>query len=302
MSTKNIPKTGPRKKNESEGSAMSAGDSTNQQYQLTVFDIPKMDCPSEERMIRMALENVHGVKKLSFDLPDRKMRAVHQGISQKLLEVLLPLNLGARITEDRELSEFEEVIELGGSDESQGETRVLRILLGINATMFVAELVLGWIAQSTGLIADSLDMFADAAVYGLGLYAVGKAAHLKKRSAMLTGYLQLALACGALIEVARRAMYGSEPQGTLMMVVAVVALIANIVCLALLTKHRTGGIHMRATYICSSTDVIANFGVIVAGLLVALTGSSIPDLIIGLIIAVVVCGGGLRILRMARSA
>ena len=158
---------------------MSTGDNTNKKYHLTVFDIPRMDCPSEERMIRMALENVQGVRKLSFDLPDRKMRAVHQGISRKLLEVLLPLNLGARIVETRELSELEEVTELGGSDESQGEYRVLRILLGINATMFVAELVLGWIAQSTGLIADSLDMFADAAVYGLGLYAVGKAAHLK---------------------------------------------------------------------------------------------------------------------------
>lgn len=280
---------------------MTSVEDTNDEFQLTVFDIPKMDCPSEERMIRMAMDDVPAIKKLSFDLPGRKLRAVHLGTNQRLLDILLPLNLGARITESRKLTEVEEVLELGDTA-PEDESRVLKILLGVNATMFVVEIIVGWLAQSAGLIADSLDMFADAAVYGLGLYAVGKAAYLKRRSAMLTGYLQLALAGGALWEVVRRAIYGSEPQGVLMMTVAIAALVANVVCLALLMKHRTGGIHMRATYICSSTDVIANFGVVVAGLLVMLSGSSVPDLAIGLVIAAVVCNGGFRILRMVKTS
>lgn len=64
--------------------------------------------------------------------------------------------------------------------DSAEQARILWIVLGINAAMFVAEFVAGLIAQSTGLIADSLDMLADAAVYGVSLYAVGRSAGLKR--------------------------------------------------------------------------------------------------------------------------
>ncbi|WP_296751129.1 hypothetical protein [Thiobacillus sp.] len=97
------------------------------------------------------------------------------------------------------------------------EARTLKLLLGINGAMFVFEMVVGVMAQSTGLIADSLDMFADAAVYGLALYAVGRAAALKLKAAHIAGWLQAALALGALAEVIRRAVFGSEPQFMLMM-------------------------------------------------------------------------------------
>jgi Co/Zn/Cd efflux system component len=76
------------------------------------------------------------------------------------------------------------------------EARTLKLLLGINGAMFVFEMVVGVMAQSTGLIADSLDMFADAAVYGLALYAVGRAAALKLKAAHIAGWLQVALALG----------------------------------------------------------------------------------------------------------
>ena len=57
-----------------------------------------------------------------------------------------------------------------GSDQAEKlERKTLVILLAINAVMFVVEVVLGWLAESTGLIADSLDMLADAGVYGLSL-------------------------------------------------------------------------------------------------------------------------------------
>ena len=90
-------------------------------------------------------------------------------------------------------------------------------MLAINAVMFALEFGVGIVAQSTGLIADSLDMFADAAVYGASLYAVGKAARLKLKAAHFSGWLQLALAVGVLLEVFRRAVYGSEPVSVLMM-------------------------------------------------------------------------------------
>jgi Co/Zn/Cd efflux system component len=83
-----------------------------------------------------------------------------------------------------------------------------------------------------------------------------------------------------------------------MMVVATVALAANVACLWLVTRHREGGAHMKASVIFSANDVIANAGVIVAGLLVSWTGSRYPDLVVGAVIAVIVGLGARRILRL----
>jgi Co/Zn/Cd efflux system component len=99
-------------------------------------------------------------------------------------------------------------------------------------------------------------------------------------------------------EVVRRAVVGSEPASALMMGVGALALIANVACLVLLTPKKDGGAHMKASYIFSTNDVLANTGVIVAGVLVAWTGSQVPDLVIGTVIALVVLGGARRILKL----
>ena len=177
---------------------------------------------------------------------------------------------------------------------------VLITLLLINALMFVVEVAIGVLAESTGLIADSLDMLADAMVYGVALYAVSKTLTAKVRAAYLSGLFQLALAAGVAIEIARRLIWGSSPEPALMVAMSLVALAANILCLALLSRHRDGGVHMRASWIFSRNDVIANAGVILAGFLVYLLESRWPDLIIGSIIVFIVWRGGATILADAR--
>lgn len=181
------------------------------------------------------------------------------------------------------------------------QRRVLVVLLVINAVMFVAEMVLGILADSSGLIADSLDMLADAMVYGLSLYAVGHAVSRKIRAARLSGWFQILLAWGVAADVLRRIVFGSEPESALMMGVGAVALAANVVCLVLISKHRDGGVHMRASWIFSTNDVLANLGVIVAGALVWVTGMPWFDYAIGLAIFVLVFRGGRAILREARE-
>lgn len=178
------------------------------------------------------------------------------------------------------------------------ESSTLRWLLAINAFMFVVEMTAGLIVQSAGLIADSLDMFADAAVYGLALYAVGHAAKLQLRAAHIAGLLQLTLAVGVIAEVGRRFIFGSEPESLTMMTIAFVALVANISCLLLISLHREGGAHMKASWIFSANDVVINLGVILAGALVAWTGSSYPDLVIGAIVGLIVLNGARRILAL----
>ena len=182
-----------------------------------------------------------------------------------------------------------------------GQRRVLITLLLVNAAMFFLEFAMGLIGQSTGLIADSLDMLADATVYGLALYAVGRSLADKVRAAHVSGVLQIALAVGVILDVSRRFILGSEPESTLMMLIGTVALAANISCLAMLARHRKGEIHMRASWIFSKNDVLANLGVMLSGALVAWLGSPLPDLLIGLVIAVMVMTGGLSIIRQANQ-
>lgn len=263
----------------------------------TRFAIPKMDCPSEENLIRMTLANVPAVGALTFDLKARELSVVHEGKLDDVLAQLVPLNLGARVLESIENVDMERATPDPEGDAA--EARTLKLLLAINGIMFIFEMIVGVIAQSTGLIADSLDMFADAAVYGLALYAVGRTVALKLKAAHIAGWLQMALALGALVEVIRRAAFGSEPESLLMMGIGLVALVANAACLILIAKKRDRGAHMTASYIFSANDVIANAGVIAAGALVAWTGSPYPDLVIGTLIGLVVLNGARRILKLS---
>lgn len=263
----------------------------------TRFSVPLMDCPSEENLIRMAIGDMEGLRSLSFDLRNRELAAVHTTSTDALISKMQALNLGAVLLESVAL-DSDPAHQHANQKEDAEEAKTLRLLLLINGVMFFVELALGLYAQSTGLIADSLDMFADAAVYGLALFAVGRAAKMKTQAAHLAGWLQLFLAVSAIAEVIRRFIVGSSPESALMMGIGLLALLANVTCLALISRKRDRGTHMTASYIFSANDVIANLGVIIAGILVAWSGSPYPDLVIGVVIGGIVLNGARRILKL----
>jgi Co/Zn/Cd efflux system component len=180
--------------------------------------------------------------------------------------------------------------------ESQ-QRKVLSTLLAINFIMFLIEVFASLLADSTALFADSLDMLADALVYGVSLYAIGQSLLHKARVAFVSGVVELLMGLAALFEVTTKWLYGSAPESDLMMAIGFLALIANIICVYLIAAFRHGDIHLRASYIFSKNDVIANLGVISSGALVAWLDSNLPDLIIGLVIAFVIISGGIKILR-----
>lgn len=262
--------------------------------QKTLLAIPRMDCPSEERIIRMALDGLPGLVDLRFDLDLRKLTVLHAGDPAPLVARLEPLGLGARLESSGEAGPGD----LPARGRQESEAHVLRLLLGINAAMFAVEFVAGWAAESTGLIADSLDMMADAVVYGLALHAVGRAAHVKVRAAHVSGVLQGLLAIGVIADVVRRFATGSAPEPPMMISVSTLALAANLSCLLLLAKHRDGEAHMRASWIFSTNDVLANLGVMAAGALIAWTGSHVPDLVVGTAVSALVLVGAYRIFRL----
>lgn len=263
--------------------------------QKSVFHVAQMDCPSEENLIRMKLEGIEGIKRLDFDLTRRTLSVWHQGEGPLLESALASLQLGSK------LLSREQVEELTPKPSEEKERALLWAVLAINAAFFLIEMLSGLLADSMGLVADSLDMLADALVYGLSLWAVGGAVARKKRIARLAGYFQLTLAVSGFAEVVRRFL-GMEamPDFTTMMVVSALALLANSFCLYLLQKARNKEAHMQASMIFTSNDILINLGVILAGALVHWLNSSLPDLIVGALVFLLVVRGAIRILKLGR--
>lgn len=262
----------------------------------SVFEISQMDCPSEENLIRLRLDGIAEIKHLAFDIPQRRLTVHHEGRLSEIESSIADLNLGGtRVsTEQSEEVQFEEPAK---------QRKLLWTVLAINFGFFAIELTTGFISGSMGLIADSLDMLADAFVYGNSLFAVGATLSRKQRIATLAGYFQLALAVIGFVEVIRRFLGVEEmPDFGTMIVVSILALAANGFCLYLLQKSNSNEAHMQASAIFTSNDVIINLGVIAAGVLVYLLGSNKPDLIVGTIVFVVVLRGVLRILKLGKRA
>lgn len=261
----------------------------------TVFEITKMDCPSEENLIRMNLDEISNIARLEFDLPDRKLSVFYTGDIDLIEKSILELNLGGK-----KLST--EQVDSNNVETETSQRKLLWSVLAINFAFFIIEMATGLISKSMGLVADSLDMLADSFVYGISLFAVGGSLMKKQRIAKVAGYFQISLAIIGFAEVLRR-FFGAEklPDFSTMIVVSILALIANGFCLYLLQKSRSKDeAHMRASMIFTSNDVVINLGVIAAGILVHWLNSSMPDLIIGIIVFILVIQGALRILKVAK--
>jgi len=151
------------------------------------------------------------------------------------------------------------------------------------------------------LLADSLDMLADAIIYAIGLFALGRAVHWRARAALTSGVLQLLLGLGVAAEAVWKMTSNGLPDTATMGLFGVLALLANTLCFVLLTQFRDGDINLRATWICSRNDMIGNVGVLLAAALVTWSGSSFPDIAIGLAIAAVVIHSAWHILTEARA-
>lgn len=263
--------------------------------QKSIFEISKMDCPSEENLIRMKLDGISNIKSLDFNIPDRKLTIFHEGQIDEIEELILELNLGSKklATEETIQTDFRD-------DANQKE--LLWAVLAINFAFFIIEMTTGLISKSMGLVADSLDMLADSFVYGISLFAVGGTLIRKKRIAKIAGYFQIILAFIGFVEILRR-FFGAEkvPDFSTMVIVSIFALIANGICLYLLQKSKSKeDAHMKASMIFTSNDIIINLGVILAGVLVLWLKSGIPDLITGTIVFVLVFQGAIRILKLAK--
>lgn len=182
------------------------------------------------------------------------------------------------------------------------DRRILWLVLLINLGQALAGAGVGVWASSTALIGAALDNLADASVYGVSLYAVGRAATIKVRAARLSGWLLIGLAVVLFVEVLRRFFGGEEPIGPAMMAVAAVNAALNLVCLRLLRRHRGEDVNFKASAIFTSNDSIVNLAIVLSGALVLWLDSNLPDLVLGLVVSAIAANGGREILSEAAEA
>lgn len=179
------------------------------------------------------------------------------------------------------------------------QTRTLSIVLGINSVMFLMEALAGLLAGSAAVLADSLDMLGDALVYGVSLLVIRRSLRAKSWAALLKGSVMLAFGLGVLAEVVHKLIVRDVPDAPLMVGAGAAALLANCVCLALLTSHRSDDLNMQSAWVCSRNDIAANSGVLLAAAGVFLTGTVWPDIVIGALITALFLWSALRVVRQA---
>lgn len=262
----------------------------------TTFQISKMDCPAEENIIKMKLNGFTEIAALAFDIPNRLVVIYHSGNHDEILKALDSLDF------DTTFIATETSNDVNFNTNSKQQKRLLQQVLFINFFFFVLELLTGFLSHSMGLLADGLDMLADSIVYALALFAVGGTVMRKNQIARASGYLQLTLAVLGFIEVIRRFMgFGDLPKFQTMIIISIFAVIGNAACLYLLQKSKSDENHIKASMIFTSNDVIVNLGVILAGTLVYLTHSKIPDLIVGILVFILVGKGAFRIFKLSHN-
>lgn len=179
------------------------------------------------------------------------------------------------------------------------QRRVLVVVLALNAAMFLVEFTAGLIAGSAALMADSADMFGDASVYALSLYALDRSDRWKAGAAMAKGLFILGLGLAVLIEIGVKLQTGIPPRSTLMLLFGGLALLVNLFCLRLIWRFRSLDMNMSSAVECSRNDVIANSGVLLAAGAVALTGSFWPDIIVASVIAILFLRSATRVIAEA---
>ena len=184
---------------------------------------------------------------------------------------------------------------------STGHRRALWIVLILNLGLTAGFAIGGIIGDSSALLANALDSASDSLVFVISLLALGRSAVWKRGAARVAAVTLLLFAAGVLIDAARRYLGGSEPLGLTIMVMGIIGAVVNALCLWLLARLRAKDVNLRAATIFSLNDFASNGGIFVAGGLVLWTGSNWPDLVVGVVVAIVAVAGGIRIFRDASS-
>ena len=185
--------------------------------------------------------------------------------------------------------------------QSPAYRRALWIALIVNAAMFFVEIIFSNISGSVSLLADAIDFFGDAANYALSLWVLASVLATRAKLALCKGGVMLWYGVFVLLKTLWAAYQGSVPEAALMGTIGLIALAANVGVAWLLYAYREGDANMRAVWLCTRNDALANIAIVLAALGVFGTASRWPDLGVALFMAGLAMSSGVQVIRRARQ-
>ncbi len=172
-------------------------------------------------------------------------------------------------------------------------------VLLINSVMFLLIATAAMIGKSSTLLADSLDNLGDALTYLLSLYALTRSARTKAMVALFKGGVILLAAAAVGGQMLYRLQSPALPLFEIMGLFGLTGMVANLLCLYLLWRHRHDDLNMTSVWICSRNDIISNLAVMLTAVAVWFFQSAWPDLLIATMLVMFLIRSALGIIRSA---
>lgn len=195
---------------------------------------------------------------------------------------------------------------------SSGRGR-LAIAFGITAVILVAEIIGAVITGSLALLVDAAHMLTDAGGLAIALIAASLAARppTTKRTwgwdraevlgATAQAAILLAVGVFVVIEAVRRFFEPPEIVGGELVIFGIIGLLGNAAAIAVLASGRTRNMNMRAAFLEVLNDALGSVAVIVAAIVILITGFQLADAIAAILIGVLIIPRAVILLRDAAN-
>lgn len=190
-----------------------------------------------------------------------------------------------------------------------GDGRALRTVLIITAAFLAVEVAGGLLSGSLALLADAGHLLTDVASLALSLVALRLAARPRSAgktfgwrraeifAALINGLALWAIVAVIVYEAVLRVRHPRPVDNGLMMGVAAAGLLANVAGISILKRARGGSLNVRGAFLHVLADALGSVGVLLAGLLIALTKNPVWDPIVSFAISALIVLSSVRLVR-----
>ena len=275
---------------------------TNTEGGMIRYRVTGMDCPDCVAKIEKTARKVPGIEDVRVSLTSQVMTLRLRDGAAPLPDVEQAVTgIGYRLARiDTPASGDDDDLPADLSHITPSYKRALWIVILLNVGYGLIEIVGGFISDSQALKADALDFVGDGAISFLGLLAIAWRPIWRARSALIQGLFLGALGIGVLATTVYRVIVQGVPEAELMGLFGIVAVVVNVAAALVLMPHRSGDANMRAVWLFSRNDAIGNLAVVVAAVIVALTDSPWPDLVVAFVISGLFLHSAWNIVKDAR--
>ena len=187
----------------------------------------------------------------------------------------------------------------------------LSVALALTGGYMLVEVVGAFLTGSLALFADAAHMLTDVAGLGMALFAIWIAARPPTRAktygyyraeilaALVNALILLCVAGAILVEAWERLVHPRPVLGAPMLAIGTLGLVVNLIGVWLLHRGAEESLNVRAAYLEVLSDAVSSLGVIVAAVIVLLTGFTLADALVSVAIAVYIVPRTWRLLRQA---